>query len=38
MVNSLVVSEVRVKVLPRGLSPVIAATSNKVGVNMPHGN
>lgn len=38
MVNSLVVSTVGVKNSPRGLSPVIAATSNKVGVNMPHGN
>lgn len=37
MVNSLVVSKVRVKISPKGLRHVIVATSNKVGVNMPQG-
>lgn len=38
MVNSLVVSKVRVKISPKGLRHVIVATSNKVGINMPQGN
>lgn len=35
MVNSLVASKVGVKVSPKGLNLLMAATSNKVGINMP---
>lgn len=38
IVNSLIVSKVRVKFLPRGFSLVMAAISNKVGVNIPQEN
>lgn len=38
MVNSLVVSKVRVNISPKRFNHVMTATSNKVGINMPQGN